>query len=106
MRDSLSSVPVTFSFVPARVAARDVVLATDEEAEAIRVDSARMVDAGGRGAGATVDGTVRDPGGRGLRPPACEYSTFSVRHVSVETEASHSTACPRTACRVDRGHRV
>ncbi len=80
MRDSLSSVPVTFSFVPARVAARDVVLATDEEAEAIRVDSARMVDAGGRGAGATVDGTVRDPGGRGI-------ATARVRVLDVLGEA-------------------
>jgi hypothetical protein len=66
LRDSLGSVPVTFAFVPARVATRDVMIASDEEADAVRVDSTRIVDALGRDAGAVVDGSVRDPGGRGI----------------------------------------
>jgi len=65
-RDSsaMSSVPVTFAFVPARHATRDVVIASDEEANGIRVDSTRIVDAVGRDAGGVVDGAVKDPGGR------------------------------------------
>ena len=64
--DSLSSVPVTFAFVPAHVAERNVVFANDEQAEAVSVDSLRILDALASDAGGVVGGTVRDPSGRGI----------------------------------------
>jgi len=64
MVDSLSSVPVTFSFVPARVAKRDLVIATDEQAAAVRVDSTQIVEAVPVDVGGVVDGSVKDPSGR------------------------------------------
>ena len=66
MVDSVSSVPVTFAFVPARVATRDIVIATDEEAAAVRVDSTRIRDALAYDVGGVVDGSVKDPGGQAI----------------------------------------
>ena len=66
MVGSVSSVPVTFAFVPARVALRDIVVATDAEAAAVRVDATRIRDALAYDAGGIVAGSVGDSGGRAI----------------------------------------